>query len=135
VSEPVVIGTAAPIPAGSKVHGTIEASEPAKKGSRAMLLLAVNSIDVMGTSHEIHAVADSMVAGSTRTRNVGAVAGGAAAGALIGHAVGGGKGALIGGLLGGGAAAGGVAASKGYQVVVKEGEELTFKTVGENTIK
>jgi hypothetical protein len=58
-----------------------------------MLVLAVNSIDVMGTSYQFHAVGDSMIAGSTRTRNVGVVAGSAAAGALIGHAIGGGKGA------------------------------------------
>jgi len=135
VSEPVVIGTAAPIPAGSKVHGTVDVCLPAEKGSRATLVLSVDSIDILGTSHSIHATADSMIAGSTRTRNVGAVAGGAAAGALIGHAIGGGKGAVIGGLLGGGAAAGGVAASKGYQVVVKQGEDLTFKTTGTNTLK
>ena len=41
-------------------------------------------------------------------------------------AAGGNKGALIGGLLGGGAATGAVAKSKGYQVVLKPGTELTF---------
>ena len=51
------------------------------------------------------------------------------AGAIIGKAVGGGgKGALIGGLLGGAAAGGATAASKGYQVVLKEGTDLTFTT-------
>jgi len=74
------------------------------------------------------------VAGSTRARNVGAVAGGAAAGALIGKAVGGsGKGALIGGLIGGASAAGAAAASKGYQVVLKEGTVITF-SVKENVM-
>jgi len=68
---------------------------------------------------------------SPRARNLGAVAGGAAAGALIGKAAGGGKGALIGGLIGGAAAGAGVAASKGYQVVIKEGTPLTF-TVDED---
>lgn len=128
VADPVVIGTSAPFPAGSTVNGVVLASKPAVKGDRAMLLLGITSITVNGVAHEINASADSMVAGSTRTRNVGAVAGGAGAGALIGSAIGGGKGALIGGLLGGGAAAAGAAKSKGYQVAVAEGAKLTFHT-------
>jgi hypothetical protein len=127
VAAPVVIGTSAPIPAGSTVHGVIEGVKPAEKGSRAFLLLAVRSIEVGGKSHFVHATADSIIAGSTRARNLGAIAGSAAAGALIGKAVGGSnKGALVGGLLGAAAGTGAVAASKGYQVQLKEGTELTF---------
>ena len=52
--------------------------------------------------------------------------------ALIGKAVGGdGKDAAVGGILGGATAAGVVAASKGYQVVLKEGTVLRF-TVNES---
>jgi hypothetical protein len=126
VKEPVVIGTAAPIPAGSIVHGVITGSLAAEKGSRAVLALAVKSITVGTTEYAVPAGTDSIIAGSTRTRNVAGIAGGAAAGALIGKAVGGGKGALIGGLLGAGTATGVVAKTKGYQVVVKPGTELTF---------
>lgn len=127
VNQPVVIGTAAPIPAGSRVRGVVKAVKPAEKGDRAMLQLAITSVEVQGKSHALSASTEEMIAGSTRTRNVGAVAGGAAAGALIGKAVGGSnKGALIGGLVGGAATAAGVAGTKGYQVVVKEGSELTF---------
>jgi hypothetical protein len=126
VKDPVVIGTAAPIPAGSTVSGVIEAARPAQKGERAMLQLAIQSVTVNGKAYSFSAEGDSVVAGSTRARNVGAVAGGAAAGALIGHAIGGGKGAVIGGLLGAGAATGGVAATKGYQVTIDEGSAMTF---------
>lgn len=126
VKDPVIVGDRVVIPAGATVNGVVSGSRAAEKGSRAMLLLSVRSVEVDGKSHVITADADSMVAGSTRARNVGAVAGGAGAGALIGKAIGGGKGALIGGLLGAGAATGAVAASKGYQVEVKEGAEITF---------
>ena len=126
IKDAVVVGTAAPFPAGSTVSGVVEAAKPAQKGDRAMLLLSVHSITVDGKSHTISATSDSMIAGSTRTRNVSTVAGGAAAGALIGHAVGGGKGALIGGLLGAGATTAGVAASKGYQVTLDEGQTVKF---------
>ena len=135
IKNPVVIGTSAPFPAGSVVNGTVAAVKPAQKGDRALLVLAIESITVDGKAIAISAESDSMMAGSTRTRNVGAVAGGAAAGALIGKAIGGNKGALIGGLLGGGAAAGGAAASKGYQVTVDEGSDVKFHVRHDTTIR
>lgn len=136
VTQPVVVGTSAPIPAGSIVHGVVNAAKPAQSGDRAMLQLAVTSIEVDGKTHMIRASGEEIVAGSTRARNLGAVAGSAAAGALIGKAVGGsGKGALIGGLIGGAAATGAVAKSKGYQVVVKEGSEISFTVDQATTMK
>ncbi|HKQ57907.1 MAG TPA: hypothetical protein VJY35_08550 [Candidatus Eisenbacteria bacterium] len=126
VKEPVVIGTDAPIPAGSVVHGVITGSLAAERGNRATLVMAVKSITVGSQEYTVPAGTDSIIAGSPRARNLGAIAGSAAAGALIGKAVGGNKGALIGGILGGGAATGVVAKSKGYQVVLKPGTELTF---------
>ena len=135
VAEAVTVGAMAPFPSGSVVHGVVAAVKPATKGDRALLVLRVTSIEANGRTHEISATADSLIAGSTRTRNVGAVAGGAAAGALIGSAVGGGKGALIGGLLGGAAATGAAASSKGYQVSVKEGAEMVFKVDHDTKLK
>lgn len=133
VTDAVTVGNMAPFPAGATVHGVVDGVQPAAKGSRAVLVLRVTSITANGKTHSISATADSLIAGSTRARNVGAVAGGAAAGALIGRAVGGsGKGALIGGLIGGAAATGAVANTKGYQVTVKEGAELVF-TVDRDT--
>jgi hypothetical protein len=133
ISEAVTIGSAAPFPAGSVVHGIVAGAKGAEKGDRAVLVLEVTSIEANGTSHEIGAMADSLVAGSTRKRNVGAIAGGAAAGALLGKAIGGSnKGAVIGGILGGAAATGAVAGSKGFQVEVAEGKAMVF-TVGRDT--
>lgn len=129
VAQAVVVGSSAPIPAGSRVTGVVTGVRPAERGDRAFLVLAIRSIEVNGKSLSIGATADSIIAGSTRARNLGAIAGGAAAGALIGKAVGGsGKAAAIGGLIGGAAAGAGVAASKGYQVVIKEGTEIDFMT-------
>jgi hypothetical protein len=134
-TAPVVIGNNAPIPAGALVNGVVAGAKGAEKGDRAFLLLSVRSISVNGKEMMLRAATDSIVAGSTRARNLGAIAGGAAAGALIGKAVGGsGKGALIGGLIGGAAATAGVAGSKGYQVVLKEGTELTFHTTSETVV-
>lgn len=135
ITEPVIIGTDAPIPAGSTVNGVVTAAKEAESGDRAMLLLTVTSITVNGKTHNMMASTDSIIAGSTRARNLGAVAGAGAAGALIGKAVGGTKGAVIGGLLGGTAGAVGAAKSKGYQVVLKEGTELTFYVTQDAVVK
>jgi hypothetical protein len=136
VVEAVTVGNLAPFPAGSVVHGVVEGVKPAQKGDRAVLVLRVVSIEANGRTLAIGATADSLIAGSTRARNVGAIAGGAAAGALIGQAVSGsGKGALIGGLLGGAAAGGAVAGSKGYQVTIKEGAELVFRVDRDTKLK
>lgn len=136
ISEAVTVGNLAPFPAGSVVHGIVDGVKPAAKGDRAVLVLRITSIEANGKSHAISATADSIVAGSTRARNVGAVAGGAAAGALIGRAVGGsGKGALIGGILGGAAATGAVAGSKGFQATVKEGAEMVFHVDNDTKLK
>ena len=131
VKENLIVGDRVVIPAGSVVTGTIRASRPAKKGDRAMLLLGLSSVNVDGKDMMMTASTDSIIAGSTRARNLGAVAGGAAAGALIGRAVAGGaKGGVIGGLIGGALTGGAVASSKGYQVALKQGTELTFTTDG-----
>lgn len=127
IKENVIVGDRVVFPAGSPVSGVISGVLPAERGSRAFLVLEVRSVSANGQTHMVSANADSIIAGSTRARNVGAVAGGAAAGALLGKAIGGGgKGALIGGLVGGAAATGAVAKSKGYQALVKEGSVITF---------
>jgi hypothetical protein len=136
VKDPVMVDGRTVIPAGSTVTGTVTAVTPAVKGSRASLDMAMSSVEVNGRSYDLHGGTEAIVAGSTRARNLGAIAGGAAAGALIGRAVGGsGKGALIGGLIGGAAAGGAVAKSKGYQVVLKEGTPLTFTTTESVSIR
>ncbi len=128
VKENVIVGNTVVIPAGSIVSGVVNVAKPAAgKGTLATLGLAVRSISVGGRDHMVAASTEPIEAGSPRARNLGAIAGGAAAGALIGKAAGGGgKGALIGGLIGGVAAGAGVAASKGYQVELKEGTVITF---------
>ncbi|MFI5372930.1 MAG: hypothetical protein ACHQ52_15350 [Candidatus Eisenbacteria bacterium] len=135
LKEAVPIGAMGVIPAGSAVHGVVEGAKPAAKGDRAVLVLRLTSVEIQGKNVEVSGHTDSLIAGSTRTRNVGAIAGSAAAGALLGRAIGGsGKGAVIGGLLGGAAATGAVAKSKGYQVEVKEGAEMTFTLTRESLV-
>jgi hypothetical protein len=136
IKDAVTVGSAAPFPAGSVVSGVVDGVRPAAKGDRAFLLLRVTSIESNGRSHSLSATGDSIVAGSTRKRNVGAIAGSAAAGALLGKAIGGStRGAVIGGILGGAAATGAVAASKGFQVEVAQGAQMVFHVDHDTNVK
>lgn len=115
------------IPAGSTVSGTVVAVRPAERGDRAMLQLGISRVHVGGRSYRARGGSEPVIAGSPRARNLGAIAGGAAAGALLGKAVSGSnKGAAIGGVVGGTVAGAAVAKSKGWQVVLKGGTEMTF---------
>jgi len=134
--NPLMIEGRTLIPAGSQVAGLVTSVTPARKGDRAMLDLGLASITVDGHSYVVSGATEAVVAGSTRARNLGAIAGGAAAGALIGQAVSGStKGTLIGAVLGGGAATGVVSQTRGYQVVLKPGMPLTFTTQSPVTVR
>ena len=131
IAENVVGTNGVVIPAGSPVTGVVTAVIPAKKGSRAMLDLAVRSIQVNGRSQAVTANAGEIVAGSTRARNLGVIAGGAAAGAVVGNNVGDHNHTALGALIGGATAAGVVSKTRGYQVELKDGTVMSF-TVSES---
>jgi hypothetical protein len=69
------------IPAGSSVAGTVTSVRPAHKGDRAMLGLGLTSITVDGYDYHVRGTMESVVAGSTRARNLGAI--GAATAAVL----------------------------------------------------
>jgi len=126
VTRDVVTRAGRGIPAGSRVDGEVARVIEARRGSRAMLQLDLTSIRVGNSEQRVAASAEAVVAGSTRKRNLGVVAGGAVAGALIGKSVGDGRNGIAGGLVGGTAATGVVATTKGFQVVLAEGTVMNF---------
>src|SRR5258706_9517278 len=124
VTRPLIVDGREVIPSGATVEGTVVAAEEARRGSRARLELGVRAVRIGDRKTALSASSDPVIAGSPRARNLGAIVGGAAAGALIGEATSdnAGKGAVIGGAL----ATGALAASKGYQVVLRDGTVMTF---------
>ena len=123
----VIINGQVAIPAGTSVSGTVTQSRAARRGDRAVLGLAMDSFNRDGRNYSMHGSMEPIVAGSTRARNLGVIAGGAAAGAVVGHAIGkSGKGTLIGGLLGGAAAYGLTSRTRGYQVEFKPPVTVDF---------
>lgn len=126
VTENVTTRNGGSLPGGSEVNGVVSGVTAARRGSRAMLELSIRSIRINGRSEAISASAAPVIAGSTRKRNVGAIAGGALAGALIGRSVGDGRNGAAGAVVGGAATAGVVAGTKGYQVVLSSGSVMSF---------
>lgn len=123
----VIVDERVVVPAGTMVRGRVKEVREAAKGDRAMLDLEATALEMNGEWKKIEAGSEPVIAGSTRARNLGAIVGGAAAGALIGGAVGGeGRDAAAGAVIGGAAATAGVAASRGYQVVLKTGTVMDF---------
>lgn len=129
VRNALVVDGRTVVPAGSSIAGTVTSVTPAHKGDRAMLDLGLTSMTVGAHSYQVHGGMESVVAGSTRARNLGAIGAAAVVGAIVGHQVGhSGKGTVIGGLVGAGAATAVVAGTDGYQVELKAGTPLTFTT-------
>jgi hypothetical protein len=129
VDTPVDLGGSVVVPAGSPASGVVVAVTPAARGERAMLDLGLRSFTVGAHAYRVRGRTEAVYAGSTRARNLGAIAGATVAGAVIGHAIGGSsRGTALGALIGGGAATGVVAHSRGWQVELRPGTPLTFTT-------
>lgn len=117
------------VPAGSRVTGVVSDVSPARRGELAMLDLRLTSVTINDRFYPLNGGTEAVIAGSPRARNLGAIAGSAAVGAGVGQAIGKNpRSTMIGGLAGAGAAASVVAASKGWQVVLKSGTLITFTT-------
>ncbi len=104
VSEPIVLDNKTVIPQGAKVEGRVtDAKESGHLMGRARLTLALDSVEVNGTSYPLETNDTGRIGGNHKKRNLGIIGGGGAGGALIGAVAAGGKGALIGGPIGAGA--------------------------------
>jgi hypothetical protein len=104
VSQSIYSGDRVMIPAGSPVSGVVTSAAQGTHDARPQISLAVRRVNLNGQSYVMNADTEPIVAGTSRAKKIGAIAGGAAVGALVGHTVAkGSHGTLIGGLLGGAA--------------------------------
>jgi len=114
------------VPSGSEIYGTVlEANGSGKVKGLASIALTFNRLAVRSEKLDIRTSRVSRQAESTKKEDAKKVGIGAGAGALIGAIAGGGKGAAIGTAIGGGAGAGVVMATKGDEVRLAAGNQVT----------
>jgi len=127
--EPIEVEGKLAIPVGTEVRGHVShAAESGKVKGRAEISLELDRL-VTAAGEEVALKADPIYrqARSTVKDDAVKVGVGAGAGAVIGGIVGGKKGAGIGAAAGGGAGAGVVLATKGEEVVLGKGANLTTR--------
>jgi ribosome maturation factor RimP len=135
LADPVTVDGIHVLPAGSTVRGKVTEVQPAGKvKGRASLALAFDSVTARGETYPLDAKF-SVVAPSTTNRDIDKVAIPAAGGAIIGAILGGGKGAAIGAAAGGGAGAAHVLLTKGKDVGLASGTEVSVATTREIEVK
>jgi hypothetical protein len=114
------------VPSGSEIYETVlEANGSGKVKGLASIAFSFNRLAVRNEKLDIRTSRISRQADTTKKEDAKKVGIGAGAGALIGAIAGGGKGAAIGTAIGGGAGAGVVMATKGEEVKLGAGNQVT----------
>lgn len=126
------------IPAGSVVLGTVtEALRSARVKGRARVAFRFTSVDVPGDAERlsIRTGAIAREAEGTKKKDAAKIGGAAAAGAVIGGIIGGGDGAAKGAAIGGGAGTGVVLSTRGKEVTLPSGTNVSAKLLEPVTIR
>jgi hypothetical protein len=85
--QPVVVDGREVIPAGSGIEGTVVSAEEPRHGNQACLELGVRAVRVGDRKTALMADGVRVLARSSRTRNLGAIASGTTSGALVGQVI------------------------------------------------
>jgi len=127
--EPVTVGDRVALAAGSTIEGTVTDVIPAKKGikeSGGSLTLSFETITTASGESVPMSAYLSQVAKSTK-KKAGTIGGAAAGGALLGKILGGStKDAAVGAVVGGAIGTGVAAGTKGTEMKIEAGTELTI---------
>jgi len=118
------------LPEGTRVTGVVtDATRSAKVKGRAHVAVRFDSMTPRGEDHRysIHTAAVGRTAPGTKQKDAVEIGAPAAGGAIIGALVGGGKGAAIGAGIGGGAGTAVVLSTRGKEVHLAKGAQLTLK--------
>ena len=138
VSRAVLVDERTAIPAGSTVQGVVtETRQSGRMKGRAEIGLRFDTLMLAGTTehYAIRTTAVARAAQSTKKKDAMEIGGGAAGGALIGAIIGGKKGALIGTAVGGGTGGAVVLSTRGKEVRLPRGTELSVKLLEPITVR
>ncbi len=136
VRQDVVVDGYTAIPSGSIVTGTVtEVERPGRVQGRAHLAFRFNDVQVNGAREDLRTNPVSFEGEATKGEDATKIGGGAGVGAVIGGILGGKKGAAKGGAIGGAAGTGVVVATRGKDVTVANGADITATLAQPTTIR
>jgi hypothetical protein len=136
LSQAVTADGATILPAGTAVVGNVtEAVQAGRVKGRARLGYQFNSLTYEGERYDIRTAGLSHEAEATKGEDATKIAIGAGAGAAIGALLGGGDGAAKGAAIGGAAGTGAVLATRGEEVRLGPGAEVTTRLTAPLTVR
>jgi hypothetical protein len=114
------------LPVGTVLNGTVtEVEQSGRVKGRAKVAFAFTNALVAGAKEKLHSNPLVFEAEQTKGKDATKIGVGAGVGAVLGGILGGGSGAAKGAAIGGAAGTGAVLATKGSEVTLAEGTELT----------
>jgi hypothetical protein len=136
VREAVVVDGQTVVPAGASLAGVVtDVADSGRVKGRARISYRFNSMTVGDEQYDIATAPTSHVAEATKGEDAKKIGIGAGAGAAIGAILGGGDGAAKGAVIGGGAGTGVVLATKGKEVRLGPGANVTTKLTAPLTVR
>jgi hypothetical protein len=130
LSRAVAVNGVTVVPEGTRVSGVVtDATRSGRVEGRAHVSVRFDTLVLPGDQerYQINTSAVGRTAKATHKKDALEIIGPAAGGALIGGLIGGGKGALIGTAAGGGAGTAVVLSTRGKEIHLPRGAELTLK--------
>lgn len=134
--QDVVVNGYTALPAGSIVTGTVtDVERPGRVQGRARLAFRFNEVEVNGGREDLSTNPVSFEGEATKGEDATKIGAGAGIGAVIGGLLGGKDGAVKGGAIGGAAGTGVVVATRGRDVTVASGADITATLASPTTIR
>ena len=124
------------LPAGSTVAGQVTSAEASGRvKGRAQVAFRFDTLTTGGTKYDVQTAGLSRVASATKSEDATKIGIGAGAGAVVGGLLGGKSGAAKGAAVGGGAGTGLVLATKGEEVRLAPGADVTTTLTAPLTVR
>lgn len=134
--SPVTVNGEVALPAGSEVTGIVTAAEGSGRvKGRARVAMRFNAVRAHGESYDIRTSGYAQEAAATKKQDAEKIAIGAGAGAALGAILGGGGGAAKGAAIGGAGGTGVVLATKGKEVRLGPGANITTRLTAPLTVR
>jgi hypothetical protein len=134
--QPLVVDGITVLPAGATLHGDVtEVERAGRVRGRSRMTIRFSEVTVNGQRDPLRTNAITFEGEATKSEDATKVGGGAGIGAVVGGILGGGGGAAKGAAIGAAAGTGAVLATRGRDVELAEGKEITATLASPFSIK